>query len=156
MTREQFGCLCIDEMFEVLVNEKSINDLWTYEDLKNYAIEQVENDNLNVALHILDYIYHNQSEYYQWDCTMGTMEELRALSCEEDFTDLVDNVYEIEFDEVIFDDEYNIFCYSDENGDNLVYCEHTSEYENAVAIADDLSEKFERVEILDKFGEKVY
>lgn len=58
--------------------------------------------------------------------------------------------------EEIFDDEYNIFCYSDENGDNLVCCEHTSEYENAVAIADDLSEMFERVEILDKFGEKVY
>lgn len=155
MEKVDFKMLEIDEMFDYLVDEVGVNDLWRADDLKEYAIAQVRNDNLNVAIHILNYMYYNESYYYHWDCTMGTMEELQAISCEEDIIDLVENVYCIEF-EPVFDDEYNIFCYSDENGDNLVCCEHTSEYENAVAIADDLYEKFERVEILDKYGEKVY
>lgn len=53
-------------------------------------------------------------------------------------------------------EKYTIFCYSDEYGDNLVCCEQTSDYKKAVDIANELLKKFERVEILDKFGEKVY
>lgn len=55
-----------------------------------------------------------------------------------------------------YENEYTIFCYSDENGDNLVFVESCQEYDNAIAIADNLYQKYARVEILDKYGRKVY
>lgn len=62
----------------------------------------------------------------------------------------------MELNEELFENEYNIFCYSDENGDNLVFVESCQEYENAIAIADNLYQKYKRVEILDKYGEKIF
>ena len=52
---------------------------------------------------------------------------------------------------------YGIYCYADENGDNLVKVEGANTEAEACERADELFDNYERVEIIDKkTGEKVY
>lgn len=50
-----------------------------YEDLKAFAKEQIDNDNLLVAIHILSAINEDPADFYSYDYFMGTLETPTAL-----------------------------------------------------------------------------
>lgn len=52
--------------------------------------------------------------------------------------------------------QFTIYVYKDKNGDQLVFAETCEEETNAFSIADNLSLKYERVEILNQDDEKIY
>ena len=52
--------------------------------------------------------------------------------------------------------QFTIYVYKDKNGDQLVFTETCEEESNAFSIADNLSLKYERVEILNQDDEKIY
>lgn len=58
--------------------------------------------------------------------------------------------------EEIFDYNYNVFVYNDEDGEDLLYTFEYTRLEDAIAKADKCVKTYGRVEILDMFGEKVY
>lgn len=71
--------------FEELVEKKDFNSamralyeesyfLTTYDMLKEYAVHQLNKDNVGFALHILNAIYNSEgnSDYYYYDYTAGT------------------------------------------------------------------------------------
>lgn len=71
--------------YEELINYyfENVNYFTTYDDLKNYAMSQIEEENLTLAIHILESINENCAEYYIYDYSMGTLETPNALNDED-------------------------------------------------------------------------
>ena len=77
-----------EELIEQLKEER--DDFHSYEDMKDFAKYQIDNDNLYFALYILNGINDNPAEWYLYDFTMGTMETPKAITCKEDLIDLIE------------------------------------------------------------------
>lgn len=77
-----------DEQINYLI-ERDYN-IHTYEDMKDFAIEQINNDNLYFARHILDAIDSDPGDFYHYDYGMGTMETPTSISDEEDIESIID------------------------------------------------------------------
>ena len=65
----------------------------TYESLKDYAIHMIQEDHLYLALHILEAIHSSPADYYDYDYSMGTLEDPTPLTLT---FDLVDYCYDKE------------------------------------------------------------
>ena len=87
MTREELETMSYDKLIDICVNE--IDQFTFYETLKDFAIEQVENDNLGLAIHILTSLHLNPSEYYLYDYFMGCMETPTPIDTYEELIDLI-------------------------------------------------------------------
>ena len=77
-----------DDLMEQLNEERG--DIHSYEDMKNFAKYQIENDNLYFALHVLNGINNNPAEWYLYDYTMGTMASVMSITCKEDIEHLIE------------------------------------------------------------------
>lgn len=89
MTRTEFDNMEFEEVMEVLYEERA--DITTYEELKEFATYNVENDNLFVAIHILEALQNDSEEWYLYDYCMGTLETPSSVTCKEDVEYLIDN-----------------------------------------------------------------
>lgn len=87
MTREKLEEMSYDELINYCID--NLNCFTNYDDLKDYAIEQIEMENLNVAIHILECINEENTYYFIYDYSMGTLETPRAIYSEEEMIDLI-------------------------------------------------------------------
>lgn len=67
---------------EQLTGEK--DDITTYEQLKEFAVSKIEENNLFVAIHILEAINNDSAEWYVYDYCMGTLQTPFSVTCKED------------------------------------------------------------------------
>lgn len=88
MTEKQLKKLSFEDAVEKLSSEKE--QITTYETLKSFAIENINNDNLFLAIHILQGINEKQAYYYSYDYCMGTLETPTAIETKEDLKDYLD------------------------------------------------------------------
>ena len=72
MTREEYNNKDFEEVMEQLNEER--DDITTYETLKDFAKEKIENDDLLVAIHILEALQNDDAEWYEYDYCMGTLQ----------------------------------------------------------------------------------
>ena len=91
MTREQFEEMSLDELTG-----------WAFDNLDNVHFEgtllemakhEIDNDDLNMALHILNAIYYSDcsdGSYYIYDRSMGIFETPTPITCKEDLEDYID------------------------------------------------------------------
>ena len=70
MTREDYNKKNFEDITEQLNEER--DDITTYETLKDFAKEKIEEDNLFVAIHILEALENDDAEWYEYDYCMGT------------------------------------------------------------------------------------
>ena len=84
--------LTIEELF--IIAQKLDGSFWTYKDLKYFVIDLIENDNILVATHILNALNSDPANYYNYDDSMGTLEEVTPITTKEDFIDLLKNYYD--------------------------------------------------------------
>lgn len=58
------------------------DELWTYEELKRIAVEKLEDDDLVVALHIIEALRegYGDDDVFCWDYNMGALETISILS----------------------------------------------------------------------------
>lgn len=77
-----------EELIEQLKEER--DDFHSYEDMKDFAKYQIDNDNLYFALHILNGIEDNPAEWYWYDYTMGTIDPVYSVTCKEDVEHLIE------------------------------------------------------------------
>jgi len=82
MTEKQLKKLSFENAVEKLSSEKE--QITTYKTLKSFAIENINNDNLFLAIHILQGINEKQADYYSYDYCMGTLETPTAIETKED------------------------------------------------------------------------
>lgn len=56
----------------------------------DFAINQIQNDRLFLARHILDAVDKEYADFYSYDMSMGTLETPTAITSIEDLYDFVD------------------------------------------------------------------
>lgn len=77
--------LTFEEAIEKLEEENDC--ITTIDVLKEFAIDNIKNDNLFIAIHILQAIQENETEYYSYDYSMGTLEIPTPIKSLEDLED---------------------------------------------------------------------
>ena len=82
MTREELNNKSFEELTEQLKEER--DDFHSYEDMKDFAKYQIDNDNLYFALYILNGINDSPADWYLYDYTMGTLGSIDTITCKED------------------------------------------------------------------------
>lgn len=82
MTKKQWDETSLEELCEKLSN-KEIGNITERDTLKMFAIECIENDDVNVASHICEALY-NYADYYTYDYSMGTLETPEPIDSKED------------------------------------------------------------------------
>ena len=81
--------LTLEQLFDVATELDS--PFWAYEDLKYFVIDLIENNNILVATHILNALNRDPANYYNYDDSMGTLEEVTPITTKEDFIDYLQN-----------------------------------------------------------------
>ena len=89
MKREEYNNKDFEEVMEQLNEEK--DDITTYETLKDFAKEKIENDDLLVAIHILEALQNDDAEWYEYDYCMGTCQTPSGITKKEDITHMIDD-----------------------------------------------------------------
>ena len=88
MTREEYNEKSFDELMDLLDGER--DDIHTYEDMKDFAKYHIDEENLYLAIYVLEGIQKDPAEWYLYDYTMGTMGVIRGITCKEDVEDLIE------------------------------------------------------------------
>ncbi len=81
--------LTLEQLFDIAQNLDS--SFWTYKDLKNLAIDSIKDDDILVATHILNALNDNDASYYNYDVSMGALEDVTPITTKEDFIDYLQN-----------------------------------------------------------------
>lgn len=89
MTRKEFETMSFEDFIEWA--KENLDDVTDEEILKEFAIEELQDDNFGMALHIINAIYNNpyDTEYYRYDYSMGTLETPTPITDKEDLEDLI-------------------------------------------------------------------
>lgn len=93
MTKAEFESKSFDEVMEQLNGE--CNEITTYDSLINYIKTELDNDNLGLALFLLDAMYNDPSLYgsvwWIYDYSMGTLQTPVNIHCKEDVEHLIED-----------------------------------------------------------------
>lgn len=81
--------LTLGHLFDIAQNLDS--SFWTYKDLKNLAIDSIKDDEILVATHILNALNNDTANYYNYDVSMGALEDVTPITSKEDFIDFLKN-----------------------------------------------------------------
>lgn len=81
--------LTLEQLFDVAQNLDS--SFWTYKDLKNLAIDSIKDNDILVATHILNALNDDPANYYNYDTSMGALEDITPITSKEDFIDFLKN-----------------------------------------------------------------
>ena len=85
--KNQLNNLTLEELF--IIAQDLDNSFWAYEDLKDFAIDLIKEDNILLATHILNALNDDPVEYYNYDASMGILEEVAPITTKNDFIDLL-------------------------------------------------------------------
>ena len=88
MKREEYNNKDFEEVMEQLNEEK--DDITTYETLKEFAKEKIEEDNLFIAIHILEALQNDVAEWYEYDYCMGTLQTPSGITEKEHIEHMID------------------------------------------------------------------
>lgn len=87
--KTQLNNLTLEELF--IIAQDLDNSFWAYEDLKDFAIDLIKDDNILLATHILNALNSDQENYYNYDVGMGILEEVAPITTKEEFIDFLEN-----------------------------------------------------------------
>ena len=91
ITREQFNQMSLEELVEW--GYENIDFVHHEDALIEMAKHEIDEENLNVAIHILTGIYESDEPcggYYIYDRCMGTLEAVTPITCKEDLEEYID------------------------------------------------------------------
>ena len=91
MKKEQFEKMTLEELVEWAY--ENVDDVHHEDVLRDLAKHEIDEENLNVAIHILTGIYESEEAvngYYIYDRCMGTLESVTPITCKEDLVDYID------------------------------------------------------------------
>ena len=88
MTRKEFESKTFNELVEQLNEER--DDIHDRETLKDIAKHFIDDDDIYLARHIINGL-DNYAQWYWYDVSMGTLDEIVALRSNEDLEDFIDD-----------------------------------------------------------------
>lgn len=92
MTRQEWEELSFDEAIDWAYCEYGVHELTTEDTLISFAKEKIDEDNLFLAIHVLEAIYNSEESYngyYLYDYSLGTISTPTPIICKEDLLDYV-------------------------------------------------------------------
>ena len=81
--------LTLEQLF--IIAQELDNSFRAYEDLKDFIIDMIKEDNILLATHILNALNDDQQEYYNYDVGMGTLEEVAPITTKEEFINYLED-----------------------------------------------------------------
>ena len=87
MTKKEWEELTLDEAVNWVDWEYGVSELTSENSLIRFAKEKIDEDNLFLAIHILEAIYNSEEAYngyYLYDYSLGTMSTPTPITCKED------------------------------------------------------------------------
>ena len=87
MTKKEWEELTLDEAIDWAEFEYGVNELTSEDSLIRFAKEKIDEDNLFLAIHILEAIYNSEEAYngyYLYDYSAGTTSTPTPSTCKED------------------------------------------------------------------------
>lgn len=87
--KKKLNNLTFKQLFDVAQNLDS--SFWTYKDLKNLAIDSIKDNDILVATHILNALNSDPANYYNYDTSMGALENVTPITSKEDFIDYLED-----------------------------------------------------------------
>lgn len=90
MTKAEYEAMSFEELMDWAY--ENLDDITTEETLISFAKSKLDDDNLGVALHVLNAIYESdcpEDSYYRYDYSMGTLETPCLITEKEDIEDLI-------------------------------------------------------------------
>ena len=87
MTKKEWEELTLDEAIDWADWEYGVNELTSEDSLIRFAKEKIDEDNLFLAIHILEAIYNSEEAYngyYLYDYSAGTTSTPTPITCKED------------------------------------------------------------------------
>jgi hypothetical protein len=91
MKRENFEALTFDELVEWAYDH--LDGVHSEEGLIAMAKHKIDEENLQMAVHILNAVYESDcpdGSYYLYDISMGTLETPTPITCKEDLEEYID------------------------------------------------------------------
>lgn len=70
--------------------ESELVDFYSYNDIKEMIINEIQDDNMNVAAHIMEAVsdLHDVADFFSYDRSMGTLEEVTSIYDIDDLFDI--------------------------------------------------------------------
>lgn len=59
---------------------ENVDDIHTYEDMIDFAKSRIDDGYIFVAIHILEALHKETTEYYRYDYGMGTLDSVTAFN----------------------------------------------------------------------------
>ena len=87
MTKKEWEELTLDEAIDYADYEYGVSELTSEDSLIRFAKEKIDEDDLGLAIHILEAIYNSEEAYngyYLYDYSLGTMSTPMPITCKED------------------------------------------------------------------------
>lgn len=91
MGRKEFNELEFEEKIEFLIDNGA--NIHSYDTLKDYAKELIDEDDLSSAIHILEGLNDDPADYYDYDISMGTLDQVASIEDEDDLEDIFDQLF---------------------------------------------------------------
>lgn len=91
MTKVEYEEMTLDEL--ITWAYENLDDITTEEMLLDFAKTKIDDDNIYLAIHILEAVYKSEESYngyYRYDYNMGTLETPTPIRDKEDLEDLID------------------------------------------------------------------
>lgn len=86
---KQLNKLTLEQLFFIAQDLDS--SFWAYEDLKDFAIDLIKDDNILVATHILYALNNDQENYYNYDASMGILDIVASITTKEEFINYLED-----------------------------------------------------------------
>ena len=97
--KKQLNKLTLEQLF--IIAQDLDSSFWAYEDLKDFAIDKIKDDDVFIALHILNALNDESAEYSHYDSCMGTLDTVAPITTKNDFIDYLENYNDEDIEKVL-------------------------------------------------------
>lgn len=89
MTRKKYEAMSLEELIDWA--QENLDDITDEDTLIDFAKSKIDDNNFNLAIHILTAIHENSYDtiWYRYDYCMGTLETPTPITEKEDIEDLI-------------------------------------------------------------------
>ena len=91
MDKKEFDELEFEEKIEFLIDNGA--DIQSYDTLRDYAKELIDEDELFVAIHILEGLNDDPADYYDYDLSMGTLDQVASIEDDDDLEYIYNQIF---------------------------------------------------------------
>ena len=87
--KKQLNNLTLEELF--IIAQELDHTFWAYKDLKDYAVDKIKNDFLNIGTYIFNTLNTTLAAYYYYDAIMGGLDSITPITKKEEFINFLQN-----------------------------------------------------------------